>query len=100
MVFALLPLFCLGGIGAPALQSLLTSGVPADRQGAVEARRAQIKRGFKARHYGPEKVAKAIISAVKKNKPIRPVTPEAYLVYGVAHVAPQVMRSAARGSVL
>jgi NAD(P)-dependent dehydrogenase (short-subunit alcohol dehydrogenase family)/pimeloyl-ACP methyl ester carboxylesterase len=74
--------------------------VPANKQGAVEARRAQIKRGFKVRHYGPEKVAKAIISAVKKNKPIRPVTPEAYVVYGVAHALPQVMRSTARGKVL
>lgn len=36
MVFALLPLFCLGGIGAPALQSLMTSRVPADRQGRLQ----------------------------------------------------------------
>lgn len=74
--------------------------VPARRQDAVEARRAQIQRGFKARRYGPDKVAKAIIGAVKKNKPIRPVTPEAYLLYGVAHALPQVMRSTARGKVL
>jgi NAD(P)-dependent dehydrogenase (short-subunit alcohol dehydrogenase family)/pimeloyl-ACP methyl ester carboxylesterase len=74
--------------------------VPAERQDAVEARRAQIVRGFKARRYGPEKVAKAILSAVSDNKPIRPVTPEAYLLYGVAHALPQVMRSTARGNVL
>ncbi|KAA0698664.1 Tet(A)/Tet(B)/Tet(C) family tetracycline efflux MFS transporter [Neorhizobium sp. P12A] len=36
MVFALLPLFCLGGIGAPALQSLLTSGVRSDQQGRLQ----------------------------------------------------------------
>lgn len=36
VVFALLPLFCLGGIGAPALQSLLTSGVRADEQGRLQ----------------------------------------------------------------
>jgi DHA1 family tetracycline resistance protein-like MFS transporter len=36
MVFALLPLFCLGGIGAPALQSLLTAGVNADQQGRLQ----------------------------------------------------------------
>lgn len=36
MVFALLPLFCLGGIGAPALQSLLTSRVGADHQGRLQ----------------------------------------------------------------
>ena len=45
---------------------------------------------------GPDKAAKAIVSAVKKNKPIRPITPEAYLLYGTSRVAPQVMRSTAR----
>ena len=74
--------------------------VPAGKQGKVEARRAQIEKAFAARRYGPEKVAKAIVSAVKKNKPIRPVAPEAYFVYGVAHLLPQVMRSSARASVM
>ena len=74
--------------------------VPAGKQAKVEARRAQIEKAFAARHYGPEKVAKAIVSAVKKNKPIRPVTPEAYFVYGVAHLLPQAMRSSARASVM
>jgi NAD(P)-dependent dehydrogenase (short-subunit alcohol dehydrogenase family)/pimeloyl-ACP methyl ester carboxylesterase len=74
--------------------------VPAERRGAVEARRAQIERGFKARRYSPDKAARAIVSAVKKNKPIRPITPEAYLMYGLAHALPQVMRSTARGKVL
>jgi NAD(P)-dependent dehydrogenase (short-subunit alcohol dehydrogenase family)/pimeloyl-ACP methyl ester carboxylesterase len=74
--------------------------VPAGKQAKVEARRAQIEKAFAARRYGPEKVAKAIVSAVKKNKPIRPVTPEAYFVYGAAHLLPQAMRSTARGKVL
>jgi NAD(P)-dependent dehydrogenase (short-subunit alcohol dehydrogenase family)/pimeloyl-ACP methyl ester carboxylesterase len=74
--------------------------VPAGKQAKVEERRAQIEKAFAARRYGPEKVAKAIVSAVKKNKPIRPVTPEAYFVYGAAHLLPQAMRSTARGKVL
>jgi NAD(P)-dependent dehydrogenase (short-subunit alcohol dehydrogenase family)/pimeloyl-ACP methyl ester carboxylesterase len=74
--------------------------VPAGKQPNVEARRAQIEKMFAARRYGPDKVAKAIVSAVKKNKPIRPVAPEAYFVYGVAHLLPQAMRSTARGKVL
>jgi NAD(P)-dependent dehydrogenase (short-subunit alcohol dehydrogenase family)/pimeloyl-ACP methyl ester carboxylesterase len=74
--------------------------VPAGKQAKVEARRAQIEKAFVARRYGPDKVAKAIVSAVKKNKPIRPVAPEAYFVYGVAHLLPQAMRSSARASVL
>jgi NAD(P)-dependent dehydrogenase (short-subunit alcohol dehydrogenase family)/pimeloyl-ACP methyl ester carboxylesterase len=74
--------------------------VPAGKQAKVEARRAQLEKAFAARRYGPDKVAKAIVSAVKKNKPIRPVAPEAYLVYGVAHLLPQAMRSSARASVM
>lgn len=74
--------------------------VPAGKQANVEARRAQLEKAFAARRYGPDKVAKAIVSAVKKNKPIRPVAPEAYFVYGVAHLLPQAMRSSARASVM
>src|SRR5829696_2591968 len=74
--------------------------VLAVKQRNVEARRAQIEKMFAARRYGPDKVAKAIVSAVKKNKPIRPVAPEAYFVYGVAHLLPQAMRSSARASVM
>ena len=53
------------------------------KEAQAEARRKQIEKMFAARRYGPDKVAKAIVSAVKKNKPIRPVAPEAYFVYGV-----------------
>jgi NAD(P)-dependent dehydrogenase (short-subunit alcohol dehydrogenase family)/pimeloyl-ACP methyl ester carboxylesterase len=74
--------------------------VPPDKADKVDARRAQIEKAFAARRYGPEKVARAILSSVKKNKAVRPVTPEAYLVYGAAHLFPQVMRSTARGKVL
>jgi NAD(P)-dependent dehydrogenase (short-subunit alcohol dehydrogenase family) len=74
--------------------------VPPEKLARVEARRKQVEKLFAVRRYGPEKVANAIVSAVKKNKPIRPVAPEAYFVYGVAHLLPQVMRSSARSSVM
>jgi NAD(P)-dependent dehydrogenase (short-subunit alcohol dehydrogenase family)/pimeloyl-ACP methyl ester carboxylesterase len=73
---------------------------PPGRGGQVQGRREQLEKMFAARRYGPDKVAKAIVSAVRKNKPIRPVTPEAYLVYGTARVLPQALRSAARGKVM
>lgn len=73
---------------------------PAGKQDKVDVRRAQLETAFARRRYGPDKVAKAIVSAVKKNKPIRPVAPEAHIVYGVAHLLPQVMRSTARGKVV
>ncbi len=67
---------------------------------AVETRRAQLERMFELRRYGPEKVAAAILSAVRENKAIRPVTPEAYLLYGTSRVLPQALRSTARGKVV
>jgi short-subunit dehydrogenase len=70
---------------------------PAGGQARLEERRKLAQKAFAGRGYGPDKVAKAIVSAVKKNKPIRPVAPEAYVVYGVAHALPQAMRSTARG---
>jgi hypothetical protein len=36
------------------------------------------------------------MSAVDKQKAIRPVAPEAYLLYGLSLIAPQVLRSTAR----
>jgi NAD(P)-dependent dehydrogenase (short-subunit alcohol dehydrogenase family)/pimeloyl-ACP methyl ester carboxylesterase len=73
---------------------------PPGREGQVDQRRRQFEKLFALRRYGPEKVAAAIVSAVKKNKAVRPVAPEAYAVYGVAHALPQVMRSTARGDLM
>jgi NAD(P)-dependent dehydrogenase (short-subunit alcohol dehydrogenase family)/pimeloyl-ACP methyl ester carboxylesterase len=64
--------------------------------GDVEGRRAQFEKIFRQRSYGPDKVAKAILTAVKKKKPLRPVAPEAYLLYGTSRIAPQALRNTAR----
>jgi hypothetical protein len=45
-------------------------------------------------------VAAAILSSVRKNKAVRPVTPEAYLLYGTSKMMPQALRSTARGRVV
>ncbi|KHO23698.1 short-chain dehydrogenase [Mycolicibacterium setense] len=74
--------------------------VPADQQHKVEQMRAQTKKVFAARRYGPEKVANAIVTAVEKGKAVRPVTPEAYAAYGVARLVPSVLRRAARSGSL
>ncbi|SPM32076.1 short chain dehydrogenase, partial [Mycobacterium terramassiliense] len=73
---------------------------PVGKDGNVDGRRGQLGRLFALRHYGPEKVAKAILSSVEKKKPIRPVAPEAYAVYGLSRVAPQALRNAARVRVI
>ncbi len=66
----------------------------------IPGRQGQLVKMFQLRRYGPDKAAGAIVSAVKKNKPIRPVMPEAYFVYGVSRVLPQALRSVARGRVI
>lgn len=73
---------------------------PGGLDDAVDGRRQQLEKMFALRRFGPDKAAKAIVSAVKQNKPIRPVMPEAYFVYGVSRVLPQALRSTARGRVL
>ena len=70
--------------------------LPADKRDQVERTRAQTKKAFAARRYGPEKVARAIVGAVEKNKAVRPVTPEAYAAYGVARLLPSALRRVAR----
>ena len=73
---------------------------PAGRESTVPARRAQLQRMFEWRRYGPEKVAVAIVSAVRRNKAVRPVTPEAHLLYGTSRLFPQALRSTARAKVV
>jgi NAD(P)-dependent dehydrogenase (short-subunit alcohol dehydrogenase family)/pimeloyl-ACP methyl ester carboxylesterase len=74
--------------------------VPPQRAAQIDDRRARLEKIFAMRHYGPDKVANAVVSAVKKNKAIRPVAPEAYLLYGLSRMAPQALRSLARGHVV
>ncbi|MCV7078225.1 SDR family oxidoreductase [Mycobacterium szulgai] len=71
-----------------------------DKSEQVDDRRGQLEKMFGLRSYGPDKVANAIVSAVKKNKPIRPVTFEAYALYGLSRVLPQALRSSARMRVI
>ena len=77
-----------------------TTGFHAPDGRAVATRRAQLERMFELRRYGPEKVAAAILAAVRANKAVRPVAPEAYLLYGTSRLLPQALRSTARGKVV
>lgn len=87
---------CPGVIGTGIINTMRFS-LPPGRAYEDEDIRKRVRRGFTVRRVGPDKVARAIVDAVRKNKPVRPVNAEAYLGYGVAHALPQVMRSTARG---
>ncbi|TDL08376.1 SDR family oxidoreductase [Mycolicibacterium obuense] len=87
---------CPGVIGTNIVDTTRFS-LPESRNADAEKLRARARRGFSLRRYGPDKVARAIVSAVSKKKAVRPVTPEAHVVYAIAHAAPAAMRSGARG---
>ncbi|MBU9765590.1 SDR family oxidoreductase [Mycobacterium sp. TNTM28] len=74
--------------------------LPVEQQDRAEQVRAATKKAFAARRYGPDKVAKAIVAAVVKNKAIRPVTPEAYAAYGISRLVPSALRRVARSGSL
>lgn len=55
-----------------------------------DAIRSRIDKLYVKRGYGPDKVAKAIVKAVKKNKGILPVTPEAWVLYLMNRISPSL----------
>jgi NAD(P)-dependent dehydrogenase (short-subunit alcohol dehydrogenase family) len=91
---------CPGVINTNILSTTRFDAPPGKDDEKVSDRRGQLEKMFRLRRYGPDKVAKAILSAVQKDKPIRPVAPEAYLLYGVSRLLPQALRSTARGRVM
>lgn len=86
---------CPGVIDTNIIQSTRIDA-PTAKQGRVGDRRGQLDKMFRLRRYGPDKVADTILSAIKKNKPIRLIAPEAYALYGISRVLPQVLRNTAR----
>jgi NAD(P)-dependent dehydrogenase (short-subunit alcohol dehydrogenase family) len=91
---------CPGVINTNIIQTTRIDAPPGKDDEQVSGRRGQLEKLFALRRYGPDKVAKAIVSAVEKDKPIRPVAPEAYAAYGLSRVLPQVLRSTARARVI
>lgn len=58
--------------------------------------RERVARAYARRGYGPERVAEQIVAAVRGDRAVVPVTPEARLGYLGSRVAPGVMRLLAR----
>ncbi|TDD89912.1 SDR family oxidoreductase [Actinomadura darangshiensis] len=62
-----------------------------------EARsRRRAARAYARRNYGPERVAEQIVTAVRTDRAVVPVTPEARLSYLASRAAPGVMRLLAK----
>ncbi len=54
--------------------------------------REKVVESYEKRAYGPEKVAAAILAAVRHNRAIVPVSPEAWFAYYLKRFAPSLMR--------
>jgi NAD(P)-dependent dehydrogenase (short-subunit alcohol dehydrogenase family) len=53
-----------------------------------EKLRDRVQQAYTRRSYGPDKVARAIVRAVKRGTPVVPVSPEAWVLYYLKRVAP------------
>lgn len=84
---------CPGVVHTNIIRSSVVSGLP---EHDAERKLARIDRAYRLRRYGPDKVAKRIVNAVKNNKQIVPVTPEAQLQYRLNRLAPAVGRFGAK----
>jgi NAD(P)-dependent dehydrogenase (short-subunit alcohol dehydrogenase family) len=74
---------CPGIINTPITQSSPLKGpqaTPQARQRMVEI--------YQRRNYGPERVAENIVKAVKRNRAVAPVSPEAWVMYFLKRLAP------------
>ncbi|POM22286.1 putative oxidoreductase SadH [Actinomadura rubteroloni] len=61
-----------------------------------ETDRRRASRAYALRGFGPERVAEQIVAAVRRDRAVVPVTPEARLAHLLARVSPAAMRRLAR----
>lgn len=84
---------CPGIVHTNIIASTKISGVSADE----EARMQQIgDKAYAMRRYGPGRVAKQIVAAVRRSKEVVPVTPESKAQYLFNRAAPWAVRRASR----
>ena len=61
-----------------------------------ESLRERAMRLYKKRNYQPERVADAIVNAIRCNTSVVPVTPEAWISYGLSRVSHRLSRGFVR----
>ncbi|MFJ2577730.1 SDR family oxidoreductase [Kitasatospora aureofaciens] len=84
---------CPGIVNTNITRTSTFSATTADQQTAKRARAAKL---YARRGFPPEKVATAILHAVRTNKPVVPVTPEAKAARLLSRLSPALLRLAAR----
>ena len=76
--------------------NIISSGILESSDEDVELRRRDIVRLYEKRNYPPEKVARAVLSAIRRNRAVVPVAPEAWAAYYLKRWLPGAVRWLAR----
>jgi NAD(P)-dependent dehydrogenase (short-subunit alcohol dehydrogenase family) len=76
---------CPGIINTPITASARMRG-----RVATDEARARLVAAYQRRNYGPERVAAAIVKAVARNRPVVPVSPEAWILYFMKRLSPRL----------
>jgi NAD(P)-dependent dehydrogenase (short-subunit alcohol dehydrogenase family) len=90
------------GIGVSAIcpgmirTNIIHAGILESSSEDVEVRRQQINALYEKRNYPPDKVARAVLSAIRRNRAVVPVTPEARFAYYLKRWLPGVVGWLAR----
>ncbi|MFE7191055.1 SDR family oxidoreductase [Kitasatospora sp. NPDC057541] len=84
---------CPGIVNTNITRTSTFSATTADEQAAKQARAARL---YARRGFPPEKVAAAVLAAVRSGKAVVPVTPEAKAARFLSRLAPGLLRLAAR----
>jgi NAD(P)-dependent dehydrogenase (short-subunit alcohol dehydrogenase family) len=83
---------CPGFIDTPIVRRMRMRGVA-----YPESARASVQRFYEKRNYAPERVAVAILDAVRRNRALVPVTPEAWALYLLKRAAPSLSHRLVNG---
>lgn len=76
---------CPGFINTPIVANMRMRG-----EAYPESERANVQRFYAKRNFGPERVASAVLHAVRTNPALLPVTPEAWALYAMKRIAPDL----------
>jgi NAD(P)-dependent dehydrogenase (short-subunit alcohol dehydrogenase family) len=81
------------GIGVTAVcPGIVATGITRSArmrgEGATPERRERAVRAYERRNYGPDRVAAGILRAVERNRAVAPITPEAWVAYGLKRASP------------
>ena len=78
---------CPGFINTPIISSMRMRGAA-----YPESERQNVQRFYERRNYGPERVASEVLRAARRNPALLPVTPEAWALYAMNRIAPDLGR--------